>query len=79
MIAPINDDFTYLAVLFHIDDYVRTEGRITIENVVQLLEVIFNVTPDRRRHLNVTPRVFKFHQLPPSKLAKQRPIRRPTG
>jgi hypothetical protein len=31
--------------------------------VIELLEMIFDVPPDRRRDLNVTTRVFKLHQL----------------
>jgi hypothetical protein len=33
--------------------------------MIELLEMIFNVTPDRRRHLDVPSSVFKFHQLHP--------------
>jgi hypothetical protein len=71
MVAPINDDLANLAVLLHIDDYVSAQGRITIENVVQLLEVIFNVTPDRGRDLDMTSSVFKFHPLPPRTVEKE--------
>jgi hypothetical protein len=57
---------------------VSAQRRAAVENVVQLLEVIFNVTPDRGRDLDMTPSVFKFHPLPPRTVEK-RSMRQPTG
>jgi hypothetical protein len=65
MVAPVNNDLSDLAVLLDLDHDVSAQRRIAVENVVQLLEMIFNVTPDRRRDLYVTSGVFKFHPLPP--------------
>jgi hypothetical protein len=66
MLTPGNDDFSNLTVFLDIDDYVRVEGRVAVEDVVQFLEMIFHVTPDGRRDFHMSARVFKFHQSSPS-------------
>ena len=66
MLTPRHDDLSDLTVFLDIDDYVRVEGRVAIEDVVQLFEMIFHMTPDCRRDFNMSACVFKFHQSFPS-------------
>jgi hypothetical protein len=66
MLTPVNDDFADLTVFLDIDDYVRVEGRVTVEDMIEFLEVIFHMTPNCRRYFNMSACVFKFHQSFPS-------------
>jgi hypothetical protein len=55
--------FRCVTILSTRDDGVGP-GRHIVKNVGQLFEVRFDMLPDTRRHVNVSPCVFKSHETP---------------
>jgi hypothetical protein len=67
VVSPEDHELTDVAVLFYRDDYVSRSFR-AVENMIELLKMIFDMLSYAWGDFNVTTRIFKFHQTKPSSL-----------